>query len=113
VETNEPKATRDDFPRQANSDITTHRAESTVLEAFRQVLALDVVDPDLPFAALGGDSMRAVRVLSRLWRELGVELPVHTLGNATNAAELAVTVQKYATDATNSAAATDAAGAAS
>ncbi|MBA9050696.1 MULTISPECIES: acyl carrier protein [Streptomyces] len=66
--------------------------EGTVLEAWCGVLGLDTVDPDVPFAALGGDSMRAVRVLSRLWRELGVELPVHALGNDTTAAELATAV---------------------
>ncbi|MEV7019822.1 acyl carrier protein [Streptomyces sp. NPDC093991] len=69
--------------------------ESTVLEAFRGILGLDMVAPDVPFAALGGDSMRAVRVLSRLWRELGVELPVHALGNDTTAAELATAVRAH------------------
>lgn len=69
--------------------------ESTVLEAFRDVLGLDLVAPDIPFAALGGDSMRAVRVLSRMWRELGVELPVHALGNDTTAAEFATSVRAH------------------
>lgn len=69
--------------------------ESTVLEAWCGVLGLDDIAPDVPFAALGGDSMRAVRVLSRLWRELGVELPVHTLGNGTTAAELATAVHAH------------------
>ncbi|MEU0742877.1 acyl carrier protein [Streptomyces sp. NPDC006134] len=69
--------------------------ESTVLEAFRGILGQDVVAPDVPFAALGGDSMRAVRVLSRLWRELGVELPVHALGNDTTAAGLAAAVRAH------------------
>ncbi|GHI04292.1 hypothetical protein AQI88_26005 [Streptomyces cellostaticus] len=69
--------------------------ESTVLEALGGVLGQDVVAPDVPFAALGGDSMRAVRVLSRLWRELGVELPVHALGNDTTAAELAAVVRAH------------------
>jgi len=64
----------------------------TVLQAFRSVLGLEAAAPDVPFAALGGDSMRAVRVLSRLWRELGVELPVHALGKDTTAAELAEAV---------------------
>lgn len=69
--------------------------ESTVLEVFRGILGLDAVDPDVPFAALGGDSMRAVRVLSRLWRELDVELPVHALGNDTTAAELAAAIRAH------------------
>ena len=65
------------------------RAENVVLEAFRQVLGVAEVDRDSPFGALGGDSMRAVRVLSRVWRELGLELPLQALGQATTPAELA------------------------
>ncbi|MGW7413257.1 acyl carrier protein [Streptomyces sp. NPDC054863] len=75
--------------------MSAQQVESTVLEAFRGVLGQDEVAPDAPFAALGGDSMRAVRVLSRLWRELGVELPVHALGNDTTAAELAAAVHAH------------------
>lgn len=82
---------------ETNSNISTEHAETTVLAAFRQVLGVDVVDRDVPFAALGGDSMRAVRVLSRLWRELGVELPVHALDKTTTAAALATTVRQHAT----------------
>lgn len=79
----------------ANSVISAERAESAVLDAFRRVLGLADVDPDVPFAALGGDSMRAVRVLSQLWRDLGVELPVHSLGDATTAAEFARSVREH------------------
>lgn len=94
-EANDLEAVRDDAPGEANSRISAEQAENAVLEAFRQVLGLDVVDRDIPFSALGGDSMRAVRVLSRLWRELGVELPVHALGDATTAAELTVAVREH------------------
>lgn len=86
---------------QMNSNISAEQAEITVVEAFGQVLGLNEVAPDAPFAALGGDSMRAVRVLSRLWRELGVELPVHALGNATTAAELAAAVREHLEGATS------------
>ena len=79
-----------------NSDISEKSAEDAVLAAFGQVLGIAETDRDVPFAALGGDSMRAVRVLSRLWRELGVELPVHALGKSTTAAELAATVRQHA-----------------
>ncbi len=94
-ETNELGATRDDSSEHANQKISVQRAESAVLEAFVRVLGLDEVGRDVPFAALGGDSMRAVRVLSRLWRELGVELPVHALADATTAAELAAAVRGH------------------
>jgi acyl carrier protein len=85
--------------KETNSTISAERAESAVLDAFRQVLDLDEVEGDIPFAALGGDSMRAVRILSRLWRELGVELPLHSLGNATTATEFAATVREHAAGA--------------
>jgi acyl carrier protein len=80
---------------ETNANSPAERAEIAVLETFRQVLRVDVVDRDVPFGALGGDSMRAVRVLSRLWRELGVELPVHALDKATTAAALAETVRQH------------------
>ncbi|MFI2620331.1 acyl carrier protein [Streptomyces sp. NPDC018584] len=77
------------------NELKTTSVEGTVLEAFRAILGLDTVGPDVPFAALGGDSMRAVRVLSRLWRELDVELPVYALGNDTTAAELAAAIRAH------------------
>jgi acyl carrier protein len=87
--------TAPDADAPADPVISAERAESAVLDAFRHVLGLAEVDPDVPFAALGGDSMRAVRVLSQLWRALGVELPVHSLGNATTAAEFVRTVREH------------------
>ncbi|MFD9735675.1 acyl carrier protein [Umezawaea sp. NPDC059074] len=74
--------------------VSDERAESTVIEAFRHVLGVPEVDRDAPFGALGGDSLRAVRVLSRVWRELGVELPVHALRDTTTAAEVAAAVRE-------------------
>lgn len=97
-ETDEMEAASDNTPDRTCSPAGSDPVESAVLEAFRQVLRLDVVEPDVPFAALGGDSMRAVRVLSRLWRELGVELPVHALRNGTTAAELAATARARTPD---------------
>jgi acyl carrier protein len=78
--------------QEENPDIppfSKQRAENVVLEAFRQVLGVAKIDRDSPFGALGGDSMRAVRVLSRVWRELGLELPLQVLGSTTTPAELA------------------------
>ncbi|MCQ4211866.1 MULTISPECIES: acyl carrier protein [Streptomyces] len=77
------------------NELKSRSVENTVLDVFGTILGLDDVDPDIPFAALGGDSMRAVRVLSRLWRDLDVELPVHALGNDTTAAELAAAVRAH------------------
>jgi acyl carrier protein len=77
------------------STTSVERAENTVTEAFRQVLGMANIDRDAPFAALGGDSLRAVRVLSRVWRELGVELPVHALRATTTAAEFTQAVREH------------------
>ncbi|MFI1358011.1 acyl carrier protein [Streptomyces sp. NPDC020898] len=96
TETNELEATPDETSERTRVPASAQQAESTVVETFREVLGLDTVAPDVPFAALGGDSMRAVRVLSRLWRELGVELPVHALKNDTTATELAAAVRAHA-----------------
>lgn len=68
----------------------------TVETALRVVLGVDDVSSDTPFGALGGDSMRAVRVLSRLWRELGVELPVDSLTKDTTVAEFVAVVREHA-----------------
>jgi acyl carrier protein len=64
--------------------------------ALRSVLGVDQVAADAEFAALGGDSMRAVRVLSRLWRELGVELPVDSLRKETTVTEFVAVVRDHA-----------------
>lgn len=74
--------------------ISFEAAETTVIEAFQHVLGLAEIDREAPFRALGGDSLRAVRVLSRIWRELGVELPVHALRETTTAAEFIATVRE-------------------
>jgi acyl carrier protein len=70
--------------------------QDAVVTALRAVLGVHEVAPDMRFAALGGDSMRAVRVLSRLWRELGVELPVDSLRTGTTVAEFVAVVREHA-----------------
>jgi acyl carrier protein len=95
MEANELEAIPGEAPERTQAPAAAQEVESTVLEAFRGVLGQDEAGLDVPFAALGGDSMRAVRVLSRLWRELGVELPVHALGKDTTAAELTAAVRAH------------------
>jgi acyl carrier protein len=70
--------------------------EDVVVTALRAVLGVNEVAPGTQFAALGGDSLRAVRVLSRLWRELGVELPVDSLQTGTTVAEFVAVVREHA-----------------
>lgn len=43
---------------------------------WRDVLALDEVGVTDEYLALGGDSMRAMQVVSRVLREFGVDLPM-------------------------------------
>ncbi|EFL11567.1 peptidyl carrier protein [Streptomyces sp. AA4] len=78
-----------------NSAGRPDRVEETVLTALRDVLDVAEVAPENRFAVLGGDSLRAVRVLSRLWRELGVELPVHALRPGTTVGEFVGAVREH------------------
>lgn len=50
--------------------------EATVAAIWREVLALDEVGVTDEFLALGGDSMRAMQVVSRVLRAFGVDLPM-------------------------------------
>jgi acyl carrier protein len=70
--------------------------QEAVVTALRTTLGVTEVASGARFATLGGDSMRAVRVLSRLWRELGVELPVDSLQTDTTVAEFVAVVREHA-----------------
>lgn len=65
----------------------------TVARIVATVLGSDRVDLAIAFGHLGGDSLSAVRILSHCWRDLGVELPLRTLGPTTTVADLVVAVQ--------------------
>ncbi|WP_409462158.1 phosphopantetheine-binding protein [Amycolatopsis sp. GA6-003] len=78
-----------------NSAGQSDGVEGAVLAALRDVLDVAEVAPENRFAVLGGDSLRAVRVLSRLWRDLGVELPVHTLRPGTTVGEFVGVVREH------------------
>ncbi|MEU3624356.1 hypothetical protein BS329_04885 [Amycolatopsis coloradensis] len=66
-----------------------------VLTALQTVLGASEVPSESRFGVLGGDSVRAVRVLSRLWRELGVEIPVHALSPHTTVADFTDVVREH------------------
>ncbi|MFD9888182.1 acyl carrier protein [Amycolatopsis sp. NPDC059027] len=66
-----------------------------VVTALQAVLGVSEVPWESRFGVLGGDSLRAVRVLSRLWRELGVEIPVHALPPHTTVAEFTDVVREH------------------
>ncbi|MGH3940579.1 MAG: acyl carrier protein [Pseudonocardiaceae bacterium] len=46
----------------------------SIAEIFRRVLAIEAVEEDSNFFALGGDSLLATRVLSAIARQCGTEL---------------------------------------
>jgi acyl carrier protein len=55
------------------------RRERALAEVWRQVLGTDAVGPDDNFFDLGGNSLIGLKVVSRLKRELDVEIPIVTL----------------------------------
>ncbi|MEU8924835.1 amino acid adenylation domain-containing protein [Kitasatospora sp. NPDC048545] len=62
--------------------------EALVARLFREVLALPEVGPDDDFFELGGDSLRALRLVSRLETELDRSLDIELLFDAATVREL-------------------------
>lgn len=62
---------------------STHEPDAALMETLCQmwsdVLGQEVVEPDANFFDLGGDSLLATQLVSRLRTRLGVELPIRTL----------------------------------
>ncbi|MDT4989029.1 MAG: hypothetical protein QOI74_3123, partial [Micromonosporaceae bacterium] len=63
--------------------------EQTVCQVLADVLDRDVVDPDDNFFVLGGNSLLATRLVSKLRATLGIEVRVRTVFQAPTAAALA------------------------
>lgn len=52
--------------------VTERRVEAI----WQQILGLDIVGVETPFANLGGDSLKAIKVLGAIYREIGIELRI-------------------------------------
>ncbi|GII78505.1 hypothetical protein Sru01_34870 [Sphaerisporangium rufum] len=69
-------------------------AESLVTEVWAEVLGLDAVGAEDDFFAIGGHSLHAVRVVSRLRAIVEVDVPIRTLFARPTAASLAAAVEE-------------------
>ena len=69
--------------------------EKTIVEVFAEVLGLEQVGLDDDFFALGGDSLTATRVTSRLQSALGREVPVRCLFDAPTVGALAAYLDQH------------------
>ncbi|MEM7051544.1 MAG: amino acid adenylation domain-containing protein [Acidobacteriota bacterium] len=83
-----PVGQDDDLPT-APPVAPRNRLEAVVAACWGEVLERSSVSVREDFFALGGHSLKAVRVLSRIYQELGVELPLRTLFEAPTVERLA------------------------
>ena len=67
-------------------------AETAICEIYAEVLNLPRISVDDNFFALGGHSLQATRVVSRVRRRLGVEFPIRWLFETPIAADLAARI---------------------
>ena len=61
---------------------------------FSEVLEVDDVGIDEDFFALGGTSLEATRLASRIRKELGAAIPIRTIFQASSIADLARAVKE-------------------
>ncbi|WP_413810987.1 amino acid adenylation domain-containing protein [Streptomyces sp. OE57] len=75
------------------------RVDEILTEALKSVLGRAGTDDNVLFSDLGGDSLRAVRVLAACWRSLGVELPLRSLTPATRLGDFRRTLREATEEA--------------
>jgi len=68
--------------------------EERLAELWAEVFELDTVDREDDFFLLGGDSLQATRLVGRIERELGIDLPLDALFDAPSVAALAAIVER-------------------
>jgi amino acid adenylation domain-containing protein len=97
------KVDRESLPEPGTQDSISHRLprnqiEETLCSIFAQVLNAQGVGIDDDFFELGGDSLLAVRIASRITQSLGVALTSETVFNTGTVAELAEKFTRAADD---------------
>lgn len=88
--------TRIDPPRPSASGVTGPRTESerALAGIWREVLGTEEVGVHDPFFEIGGNSLRAVQVLSRIRSQLGVDLDLEVLFSQPTVAALATALEQ-------------------
>ncbi|WP_198545857.1 non-ribosomal peptide synthetase [Actinacidiphila yeochonensis] len=92
VPSDEPAPTRSDAPRATSREL--EELEELVVRIFRDVLALPEVGLDDDFFHHGGDSLRAMRVASRIQAELDPDFDVEMLFSYATAREVAAEITR-------------------
>jgi len=88
------KVDRKALPAPSVAEPSTLRAPGTPQEEalaafFAEILGLPQVSIDDSFFDLGGHSLLATRLINRIRTQLGVEIDIHTLFEASNVSQLA------------------------
>ncbi|HEU4881008.1 MAG TPA: amino acid adenylation domain-containing protein [Longimicrobium sp.] len=91
-----PRETSEEAPSAPQS-----QTERAVADIWAEVLGVDVdgIAPDADFFALGGHSLRATQVLSRIRARLGVKLPIRVFFTTPTVAALATAIDAQAPSA--------------
>jgi acyl carrier protein len=74
------------------------RAEETLAAIWAEVLGLDNVGVNDAFLELGGDSLLAMQVISRVLARFRVDLPLHDLFDAATVSEMALRLDRVANE---------------
>ena len=87
-------ATQGVAPREAETPATPQRSTAGTLDdrltvMWAELLGVESVDTDADFFELGGNSLMAIRLMTRIKRELGVRLDLAAIFEAPTVAELA------------------------
>jgi acyl carrier protein len=68
--------------------------EQQVLNIWKEILGLDSISTQDGFMKLGGDSMKIMSLISRVYTEFGIELPLESIFNSVTVQELANFIEK-------------------